>query len=956
MSGDNPKQPEKSGSSSDCKSDTARQASHSAEALDSTAIEEALQVAIDANLKGTALLTRTGQVVTCNSSFARQFGCTSPTDLVGKECPCRADAPSSNKATNIVDSWSEKGEPSSIDAIVTKIDGSEKNVRLVIYPVQESLTPDNVIVRVDGVGSRRTRHSEQYLNQMAALVDGTRDAIISKTLDGTISSWNRGAEAIYFYGQSEAIGKSISLILPAEIHEEESEIRDAIQRGEQIEQFLATRRRKDGREITVSLTVSPIFDEHDNIVGASSIERDVTDRTVQEQELKKARDDADAARRRAEKALEVRGEFLAKVSHELRTPMNAILGMLHIALEEVEQTAVQDYLETAQTSAKSLLTLLNDILDFSRIDSGKIELVEEAFQLRDLLDETVKIVSAGAFRKGLELVVEVDAAIPDSLVGDSNRLRQILTNLVGNAIKFTDSGEIIVSITPVRIWPHEARLKFSVRDTGFGISEENRERIFKAFEQGDSSSTRQHGGVGLGLAICNQLLRQMGSRLRVETELGTGSEFWSIVSFRRIADEKTKPSGLPMDQLLGLPVLVVDDNDTSRRILDQMLTNWGMQPKLAASGEEALELLAESSHKDETISLAIVDTLMPGMDGFALIDEVQNNDAIETPKVILMSSTADRQTVPHRNDDRVLDYLMKPVSQSDLLDTVFRGLSVTPPAELDEVVDHVDDPRQSLKVLLAEDTLANQKIVQSILGKRGHEVTVANNGRDAVDWVATQPFDVVLMDVQMPVLDGYQATEAIRTLPTHQASSIPIIAMTAHAMQGDREHCLRAGMDAFLAKPVDAGELIQLVESVPIHQHLPKNRSPEKKSRKAVEQPNVQFAHLAVMDLSQALARLRNDNELLDDLIQIFLEDSPTLLTAIEHASSERDATALNHSAHKLKGLAAQIGGLRTAAAAKELEAMGKVGDFTDVEAKVRRQVTFLNELISALSKRLEDR
>ena len=521
-----------------------------------------------------------------------------------------------------------------------------------------------------------------------------------------------------------------------------------------------------------------------------------------------------AARLAAEKANRAKSEFLANISHELRTPMNAVIGMTDLALEEKLSPLVRDYLETSAAAARNLLDLLNEILDFSRIEAGKFSLDTAPFRLQETLDECMKTMAVRAYRKGLELACELTGDLPDALEGDQQRLRQVLINLVGNAIKFTQQGEVLLRVSEEGRTPSEITLLFSVQDTGIGISPTDQSGIFAPFAQADASTTRQYGGSGLGLAISSDLIAMMGGRLWVESRLGRGSTFSFTVRLRlRHSSPGQKPLVLPRE-LRDLPILIVDDNATNRRILAQTLRDWSMRPEVAGSGEAALEKLQAANLAGSRFRVVMIDALMPGMDGFALAEAIARHpQAAEA--TVLMASAADRQAFADRcAAGPFAAYLEKPVSRCDLLNALRTALQIhEPPAAAAAVA-----PRREAShlrprcVLLADDTRANQKLITAILHKRGHTVEVVHNGREALDMLKQRDVDAVLMDVQMPIMDGFQATAAIRALPKASRSQVPIIAMTAHSMPGDKERCLAAGMDAYLSKPVDRRELIEMIE------------------------------------------------------------------------------------------------------------------------------------------------
>ena len=912
---------------------------------------ERMQLILDSTEEAIYGVDLEGNCMFCNASCVRQLGYESTSELLGKNMHDLihhthpngdeydiADCP-------IYQSYTVEQGVHVEDEVFWAKDGSKFPVDYRSHPILRNGKPVGIVVTFVDISERQ--EDAEYRARMAALVDSSYDAIIGKDLDGIITSWNYGAQRVYGYTEEESLGKSITMLLPHDALAEEPEVQEAVQTGQRLEQFETLRQRKDGEIISISLTVSPITDDAGRIVGSSTIERDISERKRQEEELRRAKDVAETAQHRAQRALAVRGEFLANVSHELRTPMNSILGMLQLSLGEELSPIVREYLATAQESANSLLALLNDILDFSRMEAGKFSVESQPFHLREMLDEAMKTASAGAFKKGLELACEVDTLVPDELVGDEGRLRQIIINLVSNAVKFTEQGEVVVLVQAVRRWPNEVRLKFSVRDTGCGITHEDQKRIFEAFMQADASTTRGHGGVGLGLAICTELLRQMGSRIRVASEIGKGSTFSFVVSLPRAANAPPAKPSVPIDQLRGLPVLVVDDNETNRRILDQSLRSWEMEPTLASSGSQALTLLRQAAEGGHMFSLAIIDALMPEMDGMSLAGEIQEDPRIARPPMILMISSTDRQTFAGSENDAVSTFLSKPVSQSDLLDAIVRCLNVAPPENLEEVITG-ETPIRPLRVLLAEDTPANQKVVTSILAKRGHDIAVANNGREAVDHVINRDFDVVLMDVQMPIMDGYQATASIRALANERAAQIPIIAMTAHAMRGDREKCLQAGMDAYLTKPVDVEELLRMVESVAEAGALTSEKERLGRERETAAHIGTNDA-LGVMDLEVALQRLRNDEDLLLELADVFLDDSPGLVSEIRIAAQQNDAATLRRVAHSLKGLAANFNAQATIEAAQALETMGESGQLEGALDVLDQLAERVAELTAAL-------
>jgi len=516
------------------------------------------------------------------------------------------------------------------------------------------------------------------------------------------------------------------------------------------------------------------------------------------------------AKRVAEQATRAKSEFLANMSHEIRTPMNGIIGMTDITLSAECTPEQREHLEIVKASAESLLGILNDILDFSKIEAGRLQLDESQFRLRDCLDESLKLLAVRAGEKGIELAYHVPADVPDALVGDAMRIRQVVVNLIGNALKFTERGEVVLEVGLEAISEDSVDLRFAVRDTGIGVAREQQDKIFKAFTQADGSITRKFGGTGLGLAITSKLVRMMGGRIWLESEPGRGSTFFFTARLGRGTPEENEAQPV---QLSALRVLVVDDNATNRRILDEVLRGWGMQPLLASGGADALQLVEHAAAAGEPISLALLDVQMPEMNGYELAACLQSSGMTGTP-IVLLSSAGEHLNVVRRRDLRIVATLAKPVKQSDLLHTIEHALGrrEKPRATCS---DRTAVPSQRpVRVLLAEDSVVNQKVVSTLLERRGHSVMIAPNGRLAVEEMERNQYDAVLMDVQMPEMDGFEATAAIRRRDMDLGRHTPIWAMTAHAMKGDRERCLEAGMDGYISKPIRVDELISLIEAL----------------------------------------------------------------------------------------------------------------------------------------------
>ncbi len=849
-----------------------------------------------------------GRVLAVNPAFQRLFGYTA-LEAVGRELNELIVPPGQEEEARALDHRLVGGRPLIVELERRRRDGRSLPVRVSAARVQ-GVGQDVRLVIYDDISDMKMAQlalkvaEEQYRH----LVETSSDLVWKVDAEGRWTFLNAACQQVYGHEAEDLLGRPLLEVFAPERMIADRAVFQRVLAGEEFTDYETIHRAADGTARHLSFAARPVRDVGGAIVGAQGTARDVTERVA-------ARETLEQARREAVRAAEAKSAFLANMSHEIRTPMNGVLGMLELLLDTSLTPEQRHSAELARGSAEALLTVINDILDFSKIEAGHLELEEIPFELAGLVDSAVRLLAPRASERSVELLYEIAPDVPRTVRGDPGRLRQVLTNLVSNSVKFTHHGEVVVSVS--RAEAGDGRLRFRVRDTGIGIASEKLEAIFGEFAQADASMTRRYGGTGLGLAISRRLTEMMGGTIVVDSEEGRGSTFVFTLPLVEEADGAAGEPPSSLTRLQGVRGLVVDDNPTNRRIVREMLSGVGMELEECEDTPQALARLRAAAGEETPFGVAIIDAHMPGYDGFDLAREVQRDPALQSVRLMMLTSAGRRGDGQRCRDVGLSAYLTKPVSRVELLEALTRVFGNHSVEQSRALVTRysIEETRRRMNVLLVEDNPVNQQVAATMLRKRGHHVTIAANGRLAVSAVQAGGFDVVLMDIQMPVLDGIGATKEIRA--DERFRDLPIVALTAHALHQERDHFFAAGMNGFVPKPFKPHELFAAVEGW----------GAADVSLAVDAAPAVSDSVPVDVEGFRRSMREAGIEDAVPEMLRVFLDDAPTRLQALAEAVEAGEPNSIREAAHAYKSAARTMLARGLSDLLQEVEDAGRGGD-----------------------------
>ncbi len=881
--------------------------------------EDLFRLVVESAPNGMLMIDRKSSVVLVNSQIQKMFGYTKE-ELLGKPLdiliPERYRGQHPQHREEFFSDAKVRPMGAGRDLYALRKDGSEFPVEIGLNPVH---TPDGTHVLASVIDITERKAAEEQLQQseerFRAMIENVKDyAIFMLDSGGRVVTWNKGAEAVTGYPGEQIIGKHFSCFYPIadqKVRLPEQILHAALTEG-QHETTMTWQLRNDGTKFCAHVVTTAVRNSKGGLIGFSTVTRDLTRRQLVIAELQRAKEEAEAAN-------EVKSNFIANVSHEIRTPMTGIVGMTGLLADTELSPQQAEYCHIIRRSSEALLTVINEVLDFSKVESGKLELEIIDFDLRAATEEVMDLFAQQAEDKDIELVSFVDCEVAEKLRGDPGRVRQVLSNLVGNAVKFTKSGQVAVRVQLVGQTAEDICLRFEVTDSGIGIPRDKLGVLFGSFSQVDASISRKYGGTGLGLAICKRFIELMGGEIGVESEPDKGSRFWFTLRLLKSLESGSE-APRPRAHLRGLRMLVVEANALNCSVFEHYLTSWGVLSDAAPEGHRALEMLSAAQHRGAPYHLVILDFALPGMNGLELARKIRENRKFGAPKLLLLTSMAKKGDARLAREAGIDGYFTKPLRFSQLEQCLALLMGATPASEdpgnlltLHTLAELKTQAR--LRILVVDDNHINQRVLASLLENMGHRAEVVGNGREAVEAYKHAPYNMILMDLQMPEMDGIEASRQIREVAQAKGLHTAIIAVTARARKQDRDFCLAHGMDDYVSKPISPMELRAAIDRI--------TSTATKVVPSGNPAPDSIHAGNAV-DLVKALAQIEDNRDLLHEIVAMFLEQYPKLLEQIHQALSSSNGKALTGAAHTLRSSAGQVGAQQAMNAARTLEEIGE--------------------------------